>query len=181
MFAQQELLAGEETDPLVSLSVEMPTQTGYSQRLQEAMADMGIGPSELARIIGAKQQSISFLVRGRKVHGSSLTPQIASALNVGAYWLATGRGPKRPWEDAGLRGLAELLAPYQPAEIRRALVFLRQVSAIETQTNSPSGAPKGRSVPPAKRNDPAGRPRRNDEEDPKPVRRKAAQGARRAR
>ncbi len=106
--------------------------SSYSERLREALNEAGINPTELARRVGVRQQSVEHLLKKDPV-GSAYTVQIALELGVGAYWLATGRGPKRPWEDGTIKPLAESMSRYSTEEIRRVLTYLSVISATPPQ------------------------------------------------
>ncbi|MDI2594082.1 helix-turn-helix transcriptional regulator [Pseudomonas sp. 681] len=63
----------------------------YSQRIKAARSHAGLTQSELARLVGIDQTSISNLERG-KSQGSSHTASIAKACGVSAIWLEAGLG-----------------------------------------------------------------------------------------
>lgn len=66
-------------------------EMNYSQRIKAARSHAGLTQSELARLVGIDQTSISNLERG-KSQGSSHTASIAKACGVSAIWLEAGLG-----------------------------------------------------------------------------------------
>ena len=74
--------------------LEKPSQTAYGKRLALARNFRGIKQHELSKMTGISQPTIgSAEAQGR---GSVHTAQLAKALNVDAYWLATGHGHMLP-------------------------------------------------------------------------------------
>lgn len=62
-------------------------------RIRQVLLERGISQAELARMIGAKQQTISYICgNDHQATTSRYTIKIAEALNVSARWLATGEG-----------------------------------------------------------------------------------------
>lgn len=65
----------------------------FAQRIKNLMLERGITQAELARQVGTKQQTISYLIRGEeKTQSSRYTAKIASVLGVNPLWLQTGEG-----------------------------------------------------------------------------------------
>lgn len=76
--------------------MKMPTDFGA--RLRLAMHNAGMGQTDLARAVGIKQSTVgTALTEG---NGSRHTAQMAHALGVDAYWLATGEGHQLSMGDA---------------------------------------------------------------------------------
>lgn len=69
--------------------------TAIGERLKEVRKERRMSQAELARKVGLRQASISDLESG-KTRGTASIAKIASALNVSAMWLETGRGDKEP-------------------------------------------------------------------------------------
>lgn len=66
-------------------------EMNYSERIRAARKHAGLTQSELARLVGIDQTSISNLERG-KSQGSSHTASIARVCGVSAIWLEAGLG-----------------------------------------------------------------------------------------
>lgn len=70
---------------------DWPTLSDFSSRVRWAMYMRNkMTQKALAAVTGASQQAIS--KAARHSDGSTFTAQIAAALSVNAYWLATGKG-----------------------------------------------------------------------------------------
>lgn len=65
------------------------------QRIKQERKARKLTQVELAKASKVQQSTIADLERGR-TSGTPSTPQIAQALGVNAYWLATGKGQKEP-------------------------------------------------------------------------------------
>jgi len=66
----------------------------FSERLRAAREEAGLNQGQLAKSCGLKSQSaIANMESGRA--GSRNTGALAHALHVEAYWLETGKGPRR--------------------------------------------------------------------------------------
>lgn len=67
-----------------------------SERLQSARSIEGGGISQktLGKLVGIPQSHIGNLESGLR-HSSTRLPEIAAALGVSAFWLATGKGPRK--------------------------------------------------------------------------------------
>lgn len=70
----------------------MSTST-FAQRLRDLLQERGIKQAELAKKVGTKQQTISYLMRSDALtQASRYTTKIADALGVNPMWLQTGEG-----------------------------------------------------------------------------------------
>lgn len=70
-----------------------------SERLAWAMAQKGVGQSDLARAVGIRQGTIESLLSGRSKRTTYLA-EIAWALDISSTWLAMGHGTPTPWAQA---------------------------------------------------------------------------------
>jgi SOS-response transcriptional repressor LexA len=67
----------------------------FAQRIKDLLSERGITQAELARQVGTKQQTISYLIRGEeKTQSSRYTTKIASVLGVNPLWLQSGEGER---------------------------------------------------------------------------------------
>ena len=67
--------------------------TNFAQRIKDLIKERGITQAELARQVGTKQQTISYLIRGdSNTQSSRYAAKIASVLGVNPLWLQTGEG-----------------------------------------------------------------------------------------
>jgi SOS-response transcriptional repressor LexA len=65
----------------------------FAERTRQLMDERGMTQAELARQVGTKQQTISYLLRGDgNTQSSRYTTKIASVLGVNPLWLQTGEG-----------------------------------------------------------------------------------------
>jgi transcriptional regulator with XRE-family HTH domain len=65
------------------------------RRIRLVLNEKGMSQAELARMVGAKQQTIAYLVReDQPATSSRYTAQIAQALGVNLEWLADGSGER---------------------------------------------------------------------------------------
>ena len=62
-------------------------------RIKEAMAAKGWKVPDLSRATGVPYSTLKGIVDGHQAT-STMTPQIAAALEVSPLWLATGKGPR---------------------------------------------------------------------------------------
>lgn len=104
----------------------MPT---FGDRIRTLLAEKGISQAELARQVGTKQQTISYIVRGDgPAQTSRYAAKIAAVLNVNPLWLQTGEGrqtdPIVPTAHSASSSLAEaaLVAIFPSSEIGKYLL-----------------------------------------------------------
>jgi SOS-response transcriptional repressor LexA len=65
----------------------------FAERIKNLIAERGMTQAELARQVGTKQQTISYLIRGAETTQSSrYTAKMATILGVNPLWLQTGEG-----------------------------------------------------------------------------------------
>lgn len=71
----------------------MPT---FGERVRLLLQERGISQAELARRVGTKQQTISYLVKGNgAAQTSRYSAKIADILGVNPLWLQTGEGSQQ--------------------------------------------------------------------------------------
>ncbi len=68
--------------------------TSLADRIRDCRLKLKLSQAELARMSGTKQSHISKLELGR-AQGTRTIAELAKALQVNAYWLATGKQEKR--------------------------------------------------------------------------------------
>ena len=108
-------------------------------RLSQVLHEQGLSQSELARRVGVKPQSIQHLCQ-KKTKRSAYVAEIAEALNVCPFWLATGIGEKAPWQalDAEARLVAtvyDTLPPHAQRQLQEYLRYLRQRFAAPSKNH----------------------------------------------
>lgn len=69
-----------------------------ADRIKQLRLDRGWSQTDLAEKVGIKQSFIGAL-EAKNQKSSSWLPEIAHAFGVDAYWLKTGKGVARPWEN----------------------------------------------------------------------------------
>ncbi len=74
---------------------KFPPPNSLGERLNSALANRGIGQTELARSLGINPSTISQLIAGRN-NNSRKIDAIAQALGVSARWLRTGKEDEDP-------------------------------------------------------------------------------------
>lgn len=88
----------------------MPTEPGFSKRLQIAIAKAGIRKGDLARAVGLTPNSLSRYLRGDRVPHRAVLIALAETLKVApSYLLGTDAAP-RPLADTPVA--REVLSPY---------------------------------------------------------------------
>lgn len=67
--------------------------SALGNRIRDVLGSRGLSQADLARMVGCKQQTISYLIKTTTRDGASrYTTRIAEALGVNPGWLATGDG-----------------------------------------------------------------------------------------
>ncbi len=99
-------------------------------RLGRVLQERSLSQSELARQVGVRPQAIQYIC-DKKAKRSSFVAEIAEALNISPFWLATGKGLREPWGalDAGARLVATKyheLPPHGQRQLQEYLDYLRK-------------------------------------------------------
>jgi len=87
----------------------------FSERLRKSLIDSNLKQSQLAEMVGVKQQAISYLCSGKTSQTRHLN-SIANALNVDPGWLMTGVAPKNTPKGVELNARSVVLAPLIPLD-----------------------------------------------------------------
>ena len=101
--------------------------TSLANRIRDCRLKLKLSQAELARMSGTKQSHISKLELGR-AQGTRTIAELAKALQVEAYWLATGKQEKRiqPATNRLASGEAERRAQF--ADVPQSVT--RQISKL---------------------------------------------------
>ena len=101
--------------------------TSLANRIRDCRLKLKLSQAELARMSGTKQSHISKLELGR-AQGTRTIAELAKALQVNAYWLATGKQEKRiqPATNRLASGEAERRAQF--ADVPQSVT--RQISKL---------------------------------------------------
>ncbi len=99
-------------------------------RLVQVLDEQHVSQAELARRVGVKQQTIQKLCTNRSAR-SAYVAEIARALNISAYWLATGAHVRQPWGSIGadarlVAAKYEELPPHGQRQLQDHLEYLRK-------------------------------------------------------
>lgn len=79
----------------------------FGKRVREMLEVRGMTQSELARLVGTKQQTINYIVHSdAPARSSKYATRIAEALGVNPVWLQTGKGDRNsPVVPVGIPGV----------------------------------------------------------------------------
>ena len=67
-------------------------------RLSRVLKERGLSQSEIARMAGVTPQAIQYIC-AEKAERSAYVAEIAHALNLSTWWLATGQGHRALWRE----------------------------------------------------------------------------------
>ena len=101
--------------------------TSLANRIRDCRLKLKLSQAELARMSGTKQSHISKLELGR-AQGTRTIAELAKALQVEAYWLATGKQEKRIQPSTNRRASGEAERRAQFADVPQSVV--RQISKL---------------------------------------------------